>query len=99
MQTDALNYDFSREESRSEPIRVRKRVRVKSRKKYSNNARKQPLTNLKAKNWVTFAALIFLVVAFAAGLFYLAYNHLPEGEPYPEYQQSSTSTTATSTLE
>ena len=69
MQTDALNYDFSREESRPEPIRIRKRVRVKSKKRYKNNSRKQPLTNLKAKNWVTFAAMIFLLITLVAGLF------------------------------
>ena len=95
MQTDALNFDFSKEESRPEQVRVRKRVRVKSTRKYKNNGRKQPLTNLKVKNWVTFAAIIFLLVAFVAGLFYLAYNHFPEDEVYQEFKPVSTVAPAT----
>ena len=96
MQTDALNYDFSREESKPESIRIRKRVKVKSKKRYKNNSRKQPLTNLKVKNWVTLAVIVFFLIALVAGLFYVAYNHFPEHEAYPEYQQQNT---ATSTLE
>ena len=95
MQTDALNYDFSQEESRPQPIRVRKRVKVKSTKRYKNNSRKQPLTNLKARNWVTLAAFVFLLIALVAGLFYVAYNHFPENEVYQEYQPVSTTTTST----
>jgi|SRR5688572_14247495 len=94
MQTDALNYDFSREESRPETVRIRKRVRVKSKKRYKNNSRKQPLTNLKVKNWLIFAALIFLLIALVAGLFYVAYHYFPEAEVYPEYQPATTNTTS-----
>ena len=95
MQTEALNYDFSREESTSQPIRVRKRVRVKSSRKYKNNGRKQPLTNLKVKNWVILAAFLFLLVALVGGLFYVAYNHFPDNEVYQEFKPVSTTTTST----
>ena len=97
MQTEALNYDFSQEENRPQPIRVRKRVKVKSTRKYKNNGRKQPLTNLKVRNWVTLAAFIFLLLALVGGLFYVAYNHFPEHETYQEFKPVSS--TATSTLE
>ena len=95
MQTEALNYDFSQEESRPETIRIRKRVKVKSSRKYKNNGRKQPLTNLKAKNWVTLAAFVFLLVALVAGLFYVAYNHFPENEAYSDFQAVSSAPTST----
>lgn len=95
MQTDALNFDLSHGESRPEPIRVRKRVRVKSKRKYKNNGRKQPLTNLQLKNWVTFGVIVFLLVAFVGGLFYLAYNHFPEDEAFPAYKPATTVTPAT----
>ena len=99
MQTEALHYDFSKGENPAQPIRVRKRVRVKVKqgKRYKNNSRKQPLTNLKVKNWVTLAAFVFLLIALVGGLFYVAYNHFPENETYQEYQPVSS--TATSTLE
>ncbi len=86
MQTDALNLDFSLKESRPEQIRVRKRVKVKSTKRYKNNSRKQKLTNPKARNLVMLVALIFLLIAVVAGLFYVAYHYFPEAEVYPEYQ-------------
>lgn len=97
MQTEALNFDFSKGESKPQPVRIRKRVKVKSTKRYKNNSRKQPLTNLKVKNWVTLAALLFLLVALVGGLFYVAYNHFPENEVYQEFKPVST--TSTSTLE
>ena len=94
MQTEALNYDFSREESRPETIRTRKRVKIKSKRRYKNNSRKQPLTNLKVRNWVYFASTVFLLVALVAGLFYVAYHYFPEAEVYPEYKPVTTSTTS-----
>ena len=95
MQTDALNFDFSKEESKPQPIRVRRRVKVRSTKRYKNNSRKQPLTNLKVKNWVTLAVIILLLVALVAGLFYLAYNHFPENEVYQSFKPVSTISTST----
>ena len=84
MQTEELNYYFSKEENRSQPVRVRKRVRVKTKstKRYKNNGRKQPLTDLKVRNRVMLGAFIFLLVALVAGLLYVAYHHFPEYEVY-----------------
>ena len=90
MQTNALNFDFSGEENSVEPIRVRKRVRVKSKRRHKNNGRKQQLTNLQAKNWITFVAIILLVIAFIAGLFYVAYHYFPEAETPPQSQPAQT---------
>ena len=95
MQTEALNYDFSREESNPNPIRVRKRVKVKSSRKYKNNGRKKTLTNLKVKNWVILVGFIFLVIALVGGLFYVAYNHFPENEAYQEFKPVSSNATST----